>query len=113
MTNPTLIIDTPTKEKMNGMIELDSEFAKEIGFTSDKFDGYLWRIDRKIIISVIWSLKEGCGNLSRLFEAIELRGFTVAVPTPSIRMASILRGKGLNPHVEETSEMGPVEIWEK
>jgi hypothetical protein len=102
----------------DGMIELDSDFGKEIGFTSDKFTGgfmggsYLWRNGDRIIISFIESKNEGKGDLSRLFNSIEALGLRVAVPTPMLRMRAILKRKGFKPH-GEYSEMGTVEMWEK
>jgi hypothetical protein len=41
---------------------LDSPFAKKIGFTSNKFDGYLWCEKNTIIISVIISHCQSKGN---------------------------------------------------
>jgi len=97
----------------SGMITTDSEFGAKIGFTSDKFSGYLWRQGDRIIISLIESRIEGRGDLSRLFEAIERAGYRVAVPTPSARMQGILEHKGFAPHLERDPVMGVVEIWEK
>ena len=34
---------TPSLTEKDGIIEPDSEIGKLLGFTSDKFDGYLWR----------------------------------------------------------------------
>ena len=34
---------------IEGIIELDSDFAKGLGFTSDKFEGYLWGYPSEII----------------------------------------------------------------
>jgi hypothetical protein len=98
----------------DGMIELDSDFGKEIGFTSNKFTGgsYLWRNGDRIIISFIESKSEGKGDLSHLFNSIEALGLRVAVPTPMSRMRAILKRKGFKPH-GEYSEMGTLEMWEK
>lgn len=98
----------------DGMIKLDSDFAKDIGFTSNLFDGWLWKTGQRITISFIESKIEGKGNLSKLFNNIESLGYKVAVPTPFRRMQSILEKKGFVPHIEECKEMGDcVEIWEK
>ena len=97
----------------DGMITTDSDFGQQIGFTSDKFFGYLWKQGARIIISLIESRVEGRGDLSRLFDAIEAAGYRVAVPTPLGRMEGILRHKGFAPHLESGPEMGVVEIWEK
>jgi hypothetical protein len=37
-------------EQSNGIIELDSPDALPLGFTSDKFDGYLWKANDTITI---------------------------------------------------------------
>lgn len=101
-------------DKMTGAIEVDSEFGKQIGFTSDKFswDSYLWRDGERIFISLISSRHEGQGNLSVLFKNIEALGLRVAVPTPFARMQAILEHKGFVMHTEDMG-MGACEIWEK
>lgn len=96
------------QEIRNGIIELDTPFAREIGFTSEDFSGYLWRHGDRVIVSLIESRHPGQGNLSRLFAAIEARGLRVAVPTPFAHMQAILRRKGFVPYTD-----GPVEVWEK
>ena len=85
---------------MVGIIDLDTEFAKEIGFTSDKFQGYLWRVERSIYISVIRSLKPRQGNLTALFNAIRERGYQLKVPGPFPLMEYICRKKGFTRTVE-------------
>lgn len=72
----------------NGIINLNSEFAKEIGFTKDKFldDSYLWKDKDTIIVSQISSTQEGKGHLKQLFKNISNKGFSIKVPTPSVRM---------------------------
>jgi len=98
----------------DGIVEIDSEFGKTIGFTSDKFSGdsYLWREGTRIMMSLIFSKNEGQGNLSALFEGIEAQGLIVAVPTPLGRMGAILKKKGFVMHLEE-NEMGAYEVWQK
>ena len=78
----------------DGIIELDTPFAKKIGFVSSKFHGYLWKKENKIIISFIISKEENKGNLSKLFNSILLEGYDVAVPIPSGRMQQILLKRG-------------------
>jgi excisionase family DNA binding protein len=100
-----------------GQILPDSSFAQEIGFTSDKFDGYLWQEDERVIISMIVSLDMGKGNLSRLFKAIEAKGYQVAVSTPLGRMQQIITRKGFRPHMEpfiiDGELIDMVEVWMK
>ena len=97
-----------------GLIELDSEKGAALGFTSDKFYGYLWQLDGSIWVSLIISLKPGRGNLSALFDAIWAAGYAVKVPTPSGRMAAILTRKGFTETWEPAKEINDmVEVWVK
>ena len=99
---------------MVGMIRLNTPFARKIGFTSDKFLGYLWLDNDRIMISSIISLHENKGNLSRLFKSIWKMGFKVAVPTPSAKMRIILIIKGFERKDEWFEEAGAMcEVWEK
>jgi len=76
-----------------GKIALDSPVGKSLGFTSDKFDGWLWFTpDKKgIYISFIFSIQPNQGNLSKLFKAILDSGRRVIVPTPLGKMVNILQ----------------------
>jgi len=100
----------------DGEISLDTPFAVELGFTSDKFasGSYLWKKDNYIAISFIVSLLEGRGNLSNLFRTIQSKGFGIKVPTPFARMKKICISKGFN-KTEEWFEAAncPVEVWVK
>ena len=49
----------------DGHIEIDSENGKIFGFTSDLFEGYLWKKENDIYISFIISIHEGKGNLRK------------------------------------------------
>lgn len=100
-------------EQPDGIIELDTDFAKELGFTSDLFGGYLWKDGDRILISDIFSKSPGHGNLSTLFDAIEAKSFRVAVPTPLPHMQRILKRKGFAPAVEPDEHFGEVEVWMK
>jgi len=99
----------------DGRIAVDSNYAKELGFTSDKFtrDSYLWKLGDRIMISFIISRRPGQGHLSELFAAIEGKGFRIAVPEPFAHMRQILEQKGFVPHWEEGSFGFGVEVWEK
>lgn len=95
------------------MIKLNSRFAKTLGFTSDKFDGYLWEDGDMITISVINSLKPGQGNLKKLFNKIESKKYKIRVPTPMLAMTYILTKWGFTPEFIPDDMFGPVEVWEK
>ena len=94
-----------------GVIELDSEFAKEIGFTSDKFQGYLWKAGDYISISAIKSIHPEQGNLSALFACIEEKGFSIKVPTPLPKMEAILNQKGFKRTIEKAEGEENIEVW--
>ncbi len=81
---------------MNGIINVDSDDGKKLGFTSDKFDrtSYLFRAEDEIVISLITSRNEGQGNFRKLLETLEEKFRVVIVPTPSRRMRDILGRRG-------------------
>lgn len=101
--------DSSASDIPDGIINLDDESAKILGFTSDRFDGYLWRSGPAIIISFIAS--HARGNFRALVERIVELGLRVDVPTPLGRMQSILRRNGYKRRVEHDPQMGPVEVW--
>ncbi len=98
----------------DGKIEPSNTVGAALGFTSNKFDGWLWKTGNQIVISMLISKQEGKGHLSALFTEIERRGLTIAVPTPFARMRAILKRKGFKPHMEIDADFGePVELWTK
>ena len=84
----------------DGIIELDSPFAKKLGFTSDKFDGWLWKKGEYIYISFIISKKSKTGNFKRLLRRIEELGFGIKIPTPLGVMQYIVRKYGFKKTTE-------------
>jgi len=95
----------------DGIIELDSEFARAIGFTSDKFDGWLWRHNNFIFISFIRSKQKRQGNFGRLLDTILETGSRIKVPTPSGLMKIILQRRRFKQTEEYDELMRPVEVW--
>ncbi len=97
------------------LIHPDTPFAKEIGFTSDKFVGWLGENKGYIYISFIESLQPGKGHLSELFENILKQGYGIKVPTPFARMKAIIEKKGFRqteePFAPEMDIMDPCEVW--
>ena len=75
-----------------GKILLNTTTGKQLGFTSDLFsaDSYLWRVDKSIWVSLIFSKRPGEGNFKKLVNNILEVGFTVIVPTPSNQMRQLL-----------------------
>ena len=78
---------------LDGIITLDTDRAKVLGFTSDKYEGYLWKQGDAVIVSFIVSKQRG--NFRELVRRIHALGLTVKVPTP--------------PFDEEPGEM--VDVW--
>ena len=65
---------------LDGIVKLDDANAKRIGFTSDKYDGYLWKQSDAVVVSFIVSKQRG--NFRELVRRIHALGLTVKVPTP-------------------------------
>ena len=97
---------------MSPIIDLDSRFAKMIGFTSGRFvkHSYLWRMRKTIYISMIEAMASGQGDFSRLLTNLQRRGFRVKVPTPLNQMTLILARKGFKP-TREISHGESCEVW--
>lgn len=95
------------------IIKLDTKKAKELGFTSDKFTGWLWLDDKFIWVSFIVSKQEGKGNLRALFDKTEEAGYRIIVPTPSIRMEMICRKRGMVKRRTKSNKGDMVEIMIK
>ncbi len=85
----------------DGIIELGSPFAAKLGFTRDKFTGYLWKRGEMILISLITSNQPNKGHFSGLLNTIWSEGFDVGVPTPLGKMQSVLEKKGFQPYRDE------------
>jgi hypothetical protein len=101
-----------TTELPEGMISLDSEVGRMLGFTSDRYgDGsYLWKFRAAIIVSFIESLEQG--NFRELVDRIRSRGFAVHVPTPLGRMQEIVRKNGYVQTFPFSENYGEcVEVW--
>lgn len=95
---------------LDGIIHLDSERAKVLGFTSDKYDGYLWKQGDAVMISFIVSHQRG--NFRELVRRIHALGLTVKVPTPLGRMQEILLKNGYEHTNEYDENMGEgVDVW--
>jgi len=84
-------------------IYLDTPEACEIGFTSDKFEGYIGRQNGYIVISSITSLQPKRGHLNELFANIQGKGWGIKVTNPLPVMEAICKKKGF------TLTQGPVE----
>jgi hypothetical protein len=105
------------EEKMaDGIIEIDSDRAKEFGFTSDRFTkaSYLWKCGNRIWISFIESKVRNRGYFKELVKAIKNKGYEVAVPTPIGIMQIIVRKWGFRQVFEQIKigeENVVCEVW--
>ena len=93
----------------DGCIEPDSPAGRALGFTSDLFDGWLWKTGRRVTVSFIESKQPGRGHVRSLFDRIE-KDFDMEVPTPLGRMTKILLARGFAPTIQDTP-LGDCEIW--
>ena len=81
----------------NGKIDVDSDFGKEVGFTTeagfDK-DCYMWGYPHEngIILSLIICNKKG--GFRNLMQNLIKRGYLFRIPTPSDRMVEIGNKQG-------------------
>jgi len=97
-----------------GRILPDSETGRVLGFTSDKFSGYLWKHGKYVYISFIISKQPSKGHFKQLVDRILELGYGVKIPTPLGIMESIVRKWGFRKtweYVEEVDE--EVEVWVK
>ena len=94
----------------DGIINIDTEAAKGLEFTSDKFSpaSYLWKTGDTIVISFIIARQKGA--FSRLIKNITAAGFYFEIPTPSDRMRQIGEKQGWNYCQRAHEELGPIEI---
>jgi len=96
---------------LDGIINLDTDRAKVLGFTSDKYEGYLWKQGDAVMVSFIVSKQRG--NFRELVRRIHALGLTVKVPTPLGRMQEILLKNGYQ-HTQESFDEAPgemVDVW--
>ena len=97
------------------IIEPDTPFAQELGFTSDKFVGWLAKQEEYIYISFIESVDRRQGNLSKLFDRILELGYSIKVPAPLGLMKNIVQKKGFTqteePFAPEHGIYDPCEVW--
>ena len=92
------------------IINIDTESAQRLEFTSDKFHpfSYLWKTGDTIAISFIMAKQKGA--FSQLIKNIAANGFYFEIPTPSSRMREIGEKQGWNYCQREHGELGPIEI---
>ena len=98
-----------------GLIELDSDFAKRVGFISSRFIScsYLWGEGNRVIINTIECTDRRRGYLRDLFKAIWNLGGEIAVRTPLGTMEQILMHYGFKKTIVVDPIYGKSELWVK
>lgn len=110
MFGKLLVVEDKNKDKV---VTPDSDFGLSIGFTKNNFEGYLWKGEDSITISLIVSLFPGQGHVQGLINRILEAGYIVNVPTPSGKMERLLEFMGFVRNIVNHELMGPVEVWKK
>jgi hypothetical protein len=96
----------------DGLILPGSKRGRVFGFTSERFEGYLWKCGDRILISLIISLQRGQGHFRELVGNIHAQGYTVAVPCPMADMRLILIRNGYRMETEfDKPTEDYVEVW--
>ena len=108
-------ISPPEYVVPQGIIELDSEFAKKIGFVSGRFlsCSYLLGEGNRVIINTIECADRRRGYLRNLFKAIWSLGAEIAVRTPLGTMELILVHYGFIKTFMKDPTYGRLEYWVK
>jgi hypothetical protein len=98
-----------------GLIDLDSDFAKRVGFISSRFIScsYLWGEGNRVIINTIECTDRRRGYLRDLFKAIWNLGGEIAVRTPLGTMEQILMHYGFKKTIVADPIYGKLELWVK
>lgn len=97
---------------MKNPIDAGSDDGISLGFTSDKFEGYLWETDGAIMVSFIISTQPKKGHFSALVKTLFDKGYVVKVPSPLPHMVEVLKHLGFT-HTWEDSPIGKVPVWVK
>jgi len=100
-------------KKPGWVVEPGDPFGIEIGFTTDRFSGYLSRVGDVVWISAIFSLQPGKGNFSRLVNECLRRGYMVKIPNPFPHMQRIAAHLRFMQTYEDDSYYGLSEVWVK
>ena len=99
--------------KPSYVVEPDDPFALEVGFTSDRFSGYISKVDNTVYISAIMSLQPGNGNFSKLIHTLLSKGYTVKIPNPFPNMQAIAAHLEFEQSYEYGEPFGMCEVWVK
>lgn len=97
----------------DGMIKIDSEDGKTLGFTSDKFHkhSWLWKVGTAMYVSFVASVRPKQGDFRRLVGDLLAQGYTVKIPTPLGRMSLIVRQADYRKTEEVTEQGDTCQVW--
>ena len=84
------ILKITNNDVANGCLPIGSDFCKKVGFTNDKFNGYLWKEENVITLSLVYSIYEGKGNFLNVLTNIKKLGYDMKAYDCSQRMYAIL-----------------------
>jgi hypothetical protein len=98
------------RKMIDGEVRIGDPLAEELGFTADRFDGYLWLVGTELYVSLVDAKVQGQGHFRAFVEKALAKGLTVKIPTPLGRMEVIVRRWGFE-HTVEPSEIGACEVW--
>ena len=82
------------------MLLIEPSYSSLIGWTPDKFTGYIAVDGKTVWIKVIQSKKKNMGYLRRFFESLVAKGYTVKVVSPMETMEKICIHYKMIPSVE-------------
>lgn len=88
------------------------KFTVSIGWTPDKFSGYLYKYKCIIWIAVVRSVNRCNGDFSRFFKSLVATGYIVKIVDPFMSMEKICIRWGLTPSVENFNGRDRI-IWTK
>jgi len=94
----------------NRMVPIDSDFAKKLGFTSDRFNpaSYLWLTGNTVTISLIIANRKGV--FRELIESILEQGFDFEILAPLARMREIGKKQNWTLCQKDTVPFGVIDI---
>ncbi len=81
----------------DGCAPAGSERAQALGFTAERFQGYVWLSGTTCWLSLVVSLQPNQGHLSELISQLASRGYEIRVPNPTPDMQARLARKGFAP----------------
>lgn len=98
---------------MNYIIRPDGRHADLFGFTSDKFDGWMWREGGVIVLTLVISKSSTKDALKDLVNRILEEGFTIKIRAPLAPMRKFAEKNGFIPSIEWGASDRRIDVWVK